>query len=255
MKWALCLSGQARFVKESFDDIKYHIIDVVKPDIYIHTWHEDTSDLGIDYNALISLYKPKHCIIEKQIEFDTDVDTLEILDFHEWNKDQLRWMYKRVASMFYSASMSSRKVMEDNYYDFIIKCRTDLLPTQDIMIDNLDKETLYCHMMPLHLAGYNSTNEYEKRYSCKRFFGDQIAYGSYEVMRKYFDIYWHFEYGIIKTGRLNAGSVLSYYLNKESRIKNFQSNSFLDSTQDRIFRNGSHRLLLNSLNSGAIPNY
>ena len=90
MKVALCLSGQARSIKENFPNIKEKFLDSNDVDVFAHTWFDDTnvekrfsnrpqfdSD-GFENKATLKketpdiiqkLYSPKKCIIEKQKPF------------------------------------------------------------------------------------------------------------------------------------------------------------------------------------------
>ena len=70
MKVALCLHGlfDSTTDKSSsgingYEYIKKHILDVYDTDVYIHSWETDNA------NMIESMYNPKKCIFEEQIDF------------------------------------------------------------------------------------------------------------------------------------------------------------------------------------------
>lgn len=81
MKAALCLSGEMRTYRICYPYLKKHIIDALKPDVFIYTWsHEGCSERKsyvkakikialaekrVTYKMLSELYHPVYAVIEK----------------------------------------------------------------------------------------------------------------------------------------------------------------------------------------------
>jgi len=127
MKIAICLSGQARNFKQSYNSLKTHLLDKYDCDVYFHAWktpHFESTNFGFgntqytltdsDYNDLIQLYNPKKYIIEKPIVFDASGYKCPI-----W-----RQPLNNTLSMFYSIYKSIQLV--DEKYDYIVRTRFDI---------------------------------------------------------------------------------------------------------------------------------
>ncbi len=127
MKIAICLSGQARNFKQSYNSLKTHLLDKYDCDVYFHAWktpHFESTNFGFgntqytltdnDYNDLIQLYKPKNYIIEKPIVFDASGIKCPI-----W-----RQPLNNSLSMFYSIYKSIQLV--EGEYDYIVRTRFDI---------------------------------------------------------------------------------------------------------------------------------
>jgi hypothetical protein len=127
MKIAICVSGQARNFKQSYNSLKTHLLDKYDCDVYFHTWktpHFESTNFGFgnnqytltdnDYNDLIQLYKPKNYIIEKPIVFDASRIKCPI-----W-----RQPLNNTLSMFYSIYKSIQLV--EGEYDYIVRTRFDI---------------------------------------------------------------------------------------------------------------------------------
>ena len=127
MKIAICISGQARNFKQSYESLKTHLLDKYDCDIYFHTWkliNFESTNFGFgntrysltdnNYKDLIQLYKPKNYIIEKPIVFDAS----------EYKCPIWRQPLNNTLSMFYSIYKSIQLIEET--YDYIIRTRFDL---------------------------------------------------------------------------------------------------------------------------------
>lgn len=127
MKIAICISGQARNFKQSYDSLKTYFLDKHDCDIYFHTWETpnfESTNFGFgnnqysltdnDYNDLIQLYKPKDYIIEKPIVFDASGIKCPI-----W-----RQPLNNSLSMFYSIYKSTQLI--EGEYDYVIRTRFDI---------------------------------------------------------------------------------------------------------------------------------
>ena len=127
MKIAICISGQARNFKQSYNSLKTYLLDKYNCDVYFHTWKTtnfESTNFGFgnsqysltdnDYNDLIQLYKPKNYIIEKPIIFDASGIKCPI-----W-----RQPLNNSLSMFYSIYKSTQLV--EDKYDYIVRTRFDI---------------------------------------------------------------------------------------------------------------------------------
>lgn len=143
MKIAICISGQLRNYKLSYNSLKTHFLDKYDCDIYFHTWkvsNFESTNFGFgnnkysltndDYTNLIQLYKPKNYIIESPIIFDASGISCPI-----W-----RQPLNNSLSMFYSIYKSVQLIEDD--YDYVVRTRFDIdyskfnleLPTEGIIL-------------------------------------------------------------------------------------------------------------------------
>lgn len=121
MNKALAIFGQQRFVDLGIHSLKHNIVDFEDYDIFIHTW----KDVNKDENLIYDLWKPKHIIIEEQINF---------------SEDPVELIHK---SMFYSTSKVFKLIKSsDKNYDAIIRTRFDVcLDEPKLDISNFDMES------------------------------------------------------------------------------------------------------------------
>jgi hypothetical protein len=139
MKIALCLSGQARFIEQGYNEVLYpFILKDNEIDIFIHTW-DIQSQIGSYFlagdkqqvgepisadliNKTLKLYSPQKYIVEPQKEFP-------ILP---WASNHMPAFYSKNAySMFYSIYQSNKLKIEyeikNNFkYDWVIRSRFDV---------------------------------------------------------------------------------------------------------------------------------
>jgi len=127
MKLAICISGQPRNFKQSYESLKTYFLDKYDCDIYFHTWKTDSfesTNFGFgnqqynlnekDFNDLINLYQPKNYILESPIIFDASNYKCPI-----W-----RQPLNNTLSMFYSIYRSFQLIEEN--YDYVIRTRFDI---------------------------------------------------------------------------------------------------------------------------------
>lgn len=127
MKIAICISGQPRNFKQSYESLKIYFLDKYDCDIYFHTWKTDSfesTNFGFgnhqynlnrnDFHDLISLYQPKNHILENPIVFDASDYKCPI-----W-----RQPLNNTLSMFYSTYKSFQLIEGD--YDYVIRTRFDV---------------------------------------------------------------------------------------------------------------------------------
>lgn len=148
LRVALQFSGQLRYVKKTYDSIKTNILDVLNPDVFIHSW-SDVITSGIYNNPhyyrhidstpeeFIEMYRPKGFIFEK-------VNPL-ISSFTKEEHGNGGW--KNVAYILY-LSNQIRKIHEaysGTKYDLIIRLRTDLeiLNVDYSFLNNLNENSIF----------------------------------------------------------------------------------------------------------------
>lgn len=127
MKIAVCISGQPRNFKQSYNSLKQYYLDKYDCDVYFHSWKtpifESTNFGGgnhhyslteQDYEDLISLYKPKKYILEHPIVFDAS----------NYKCPLWRQPLNNTLSMFYSIYKSFSLI--EKTYDYVIRTRFDV---------------------------------------------------------------------------------------------------------------------------------
>jgi len=127
MKIAICISGQPRNFKQSYESLKLYFLDKYDCDIYFHTWKIDSfesTNFGFgnhqysfdrdDYYSLNFIYQPKNHILESPILFDASGYRCPI-----W-----RQPLNNTLSMYYSIYRSFQLIEGD--YDYIIRTRFDI---------------------------------------------------------------------------------------------------------------------------------
>lgn len=129
MKVAVCLSGQPRNYKKSFQTIKNSFLSELDVDFYFHSWNDTeykSTDFGngghkysfkpSEFDKLIGLYQPVKYSIENPILFDASGFKCPI-----W-----RQPLNNTMSMYYSIYKSFNLVYEIERYDYIIRSRFDV---------------------------------------------------------------------------------------------------------------------------------
>lgn len=176
-KIALCLFGSVGFKSKPksssnevldpencFATFKEILLDKYSIDTFIHTWSSDYDE------KLINLYQPKSSLIEKQINFETNLDdyTLKNIDFHDELGDlkylnekpstYLKNFIFRTKSRWHSQLTSLQlmkkfKTEKNLNYDIVIQSRLDLL------IKNLDLKKLDLGFMNLVNHTHHKENQ------------------------------------------------------------------------------------------------
>jgi hypothetical protein len=227
MKTALCLSGQARFLEKCYyESMKPNILDILKPDVFIHTW--DVSSMAGHYfingsnqimgdkipenlmEKVIELYQPTKHIIEHQIFFEQE----------KW-KERLMLSIKsdHLYSMFYSIYKSNelkkQYEKENNFtYDWVIRIRFDMaLPSGPLFLDKLDNNVLW-----VATGCFDNTNGYL----------DSLGYSNSKIMDIYSDTFNHID-NIINENP-SMGICGEYVLRKH-----------IDCNKILVLENGTHK--------------
>ena len=138
LKLALCLSGQPRSYRKSFEYIKKNLLDHYDVDVFAHTWRPDGVSLGT-YVDIQNLYKPISFISEEKLASDINSDMCVPNASHPANF---------CTSMFYSIYRSDefrvrRETNTNRKYDFVIRSRYDLALNKVIDFSSLQKGIVY----------------------------------------------------------------------------------------------------------------
>lgn len=163
MKIALCLSGQPRFIEETFQNIKSNLLDKYDVDLFVHTWYDSIPN---PYNTtphliyekeqledcIKELYKPVSFKIEKQKTFNTkEIDVVDTVA--RWgpaynSEDGHKYWINMQRCMWYSIMMSN--LLKETYrlennveYEYVIKWRFDLQLNSVLDLNQLDPNKLY----------------------------------------------------------------------------------------------------------------
>jgi hypothetical protein len=151
MKVALIMSGEIREGLETFPSLKKHIIDVVKPDIYLHTYNDDTFIPYINNLTHKNLkYKPKVIFQAITSLKDDEFEGLERMFLDELkgkrvsgqpcvSGDGAFYMWRNWSKLF---DMFKSELVDKNQYDIIIRTRPDCAFSEDLNLSDLDLKTM-----------------------------------------------------------------------------------------------------------------
>lgn len=145
------LSGHLRYYDKTYNELKKNIIDILNPDIFIHTWDNkgiqkrdsgykiDMSEI-VDIDHVKELYKPKKMVVEKYTE-----DIRRELSPGKY-RQQHRVPVENILSMFRKIELCDKLRLDFESelgikYDLVIKCRPDILfntpiPKEELSVVN-----------------------------------------------------------------------------------------------------------------------
>lgn len=223
MKIALCLSGQARCVKQTYwASIKPNILDLGNVDVFIHTWTLDESQIGKHFLAAgvhpvgepieadliektLQLYNPAKFITEPQREFPA-------MPYEPRHMPGFR--SELVYSMFYSIYRSNLLKVEYEQemgitYDWVIRSRFDIAtPSGPLLLSKLDNANLY-----IPTGGFDTIGGYL----------DSLAYSNSYNMDIYSDTFNHLGTILsIPDIRLCGEYILRHHLDTSNKKINVQ---------------------------------
>ena len=218
MKIALLLTGFVRSYLSNFNSLKVNIIDKYNTDIYISTWNKTQSIINSGYddydiNSFINIYSDK---LKDYIILDIDkyyADKINITfqsrsdDVFKINNRAIehgsRWV-ERLRDQWYIVNNGFNLI--SNNYDYIIRTRFDVL------INNFN-------LLPVDfvIPAPHPINVYN----------DHFAYGNYDNMKIYCDLYSNIEklYIDYNIDISNAEYMLKFYIENYHKI-----NTYIDST-------------------------
>lgn len=135
MKIAVCISGQARFINESY---KY-LFDALYPgniDYFLHLWNDEQYQT----KDILNIYNPVSYIICPSRIFTSNID----LESNHGKVKKTQMKPSDMISMLYSRYMVG-KLLEDynKLYNMYIWTRTDFCPIENILNQVNDLEYVY----------------------------------------------------------------------------------------------------------------
>lgn len=240
MRVAVCISGQARFAERGWEYIKEQIVYPFSADVFCHFWDTTDPRTEMDPQKAIDLYKPVDYLIQDQ-EFFQD----EVLDTSGIRNERTEWFFRRMSSMFYSIKVadSLRRANENatqSSYDMVIKARSDIKLAAPMSSLETDYRFLWCYKV-IKIDDV-----------CTYSYGDELAWGSSEIMSRWSETYDHIDEAIQKYKVVRPDVCLSYNLeecNSEIKIK---ESSVVG--RPEILRNASeHQRRLDALHNGEVP--
>lgn len=199
MKIALYISGYLRSFKLNIDAIKEYIINKNDVDVYIHiTTTNEHKYLNEDYSFdfIIKELNPKILIASDNLLFNSENETINNI----YNQH-----YK-----FYLLNEERKNIekIENFQYDLLFKIRPDVNLQNPINFDN--------DLNIIHIPNDSKIDKGKLRNIDDGYLCDVMAYGSPNIMDKYFKLYKHLDNLIEKYGTVNE--TLLYYFLLEKNI-------------------------------------
>lgn len=147
MKTCLLLSGLARSVEASYENIYKSLIEPNNPDIFIHTWM-DPSLVGSLDETIIKLFNPKKIIIEKQKTWNNTNLKMDRMMATHARAYTRQYFVDALYSAWYSMQQSNLlkeqyRLENDFVYDYAIRARFDINYNTIINCQNYDKNKIY----------------------------------------------------------------------------------------------------------------
>lgn len=175
MRIALCLSGQARSVKQGYDFVYKNLFSRNDVTVFIHTWENEQA-----HEAIIK-YEAKTWQVENALTNDLSKYTNVPPPQPNWKvKDPARSTWNQLYGVMVCNLLKSEyELMHDMKFDWVIRSRFDFALNTTIDFKQLDNTKLYipnCRMTP-----------------ARDFGNDQFAFSSSENMDKYSDTYNHLD--------------------------------------------------------------
>jgi hypothetical protein len=202
MRVAVCISGQPRSVRKSFQSILSNVIEPNNADVFIHMNYDESNNnyegscVSSTYsenmiNVVTELYKPKHILVEKPVDYynpnlQVPLPRLRRFMRESQNKNEEFWkrhILKHMISMFYSIykcnDLKEKYMLEKGFvYDYVIRLRFDAKINKKIICSELNPD--YIH--------YQLLGQPDDLIS------DWINVGSNLIMNVYSSIYLNLEY-------------------------------------------------------------
>jgi len=205
VKTAVCLSGQARFVSQNFENLLGNLILPTEADVFCHFW--DTSGETLEPYKAVDVFRPVDCVLEPQRIFDEDAERF-IRPQYRLNPRR----YQTVHSMYYSIWQANQLKWEHEQkhgflYDCVIRSRTDIA---------FDRVFSFAEF------GTNPEAVWLRRYGespAGRACSDLFAFSNSEQMDVYADCFNHLPGLLEEGGHLFAETILHSYLSPRCTIK------------------------------------
>jgi len=194
MHIAILFYGRINKFKEHYDNILHSIGQENTFDIYFSS----DNSLIESLNEFIDLYKPI-AYNNNEIYYDCDITKYpnRPLETSDETLDKLIRHYINKNRVFKLLEQHIQK--ENIHYDVVASLRLDLVFHNKFNFDNIEDNTIY---IPSGKDWY------------ERSINDQVAYGNFDVMKKYMHIYENIIY-LLDSGRSVAHSESLHYANIE----------------------------------------
>ena len=172
MKIAILMSGYLRSIKENYNNLKKYILNNHDTDIYIHITKSDdpkymNSKITLDY--LYNLLKPKYMIVSNNYILDDNMNTNNLLNQNY--KYYILNQHRKIVEKF-----------ENIKYDAVLKIRPDVYLQSHLFFDTITPRTIY-------IPSDSKIDNTKLQKTTDNYICDIIAYGTPEIMNKYFDFY------------------------------------------------------------------
>jgi len=197
MKVALLIAGYLRCFENNVESLKKHLLDIYDVDVYIHiTDCEESKYLNkpIDINKITEWLNPKMIIISKNFEFNNKFNNLYNQNYKFYMLNKKRIEIEKV---------------ENIKYDVVIKFRPDINLQQNFDFKNIENVIYIPKDDKLDISKLKNHDD--------KFLCDIIAYGPYDLMNSYFELYLNLDNLITHHGDVNE-NLLYNHLNS-SNIK------------------------------------
>ena len=181
MKIAILFSGRINYYKQIYDNLIQKVINNNEVDFYLSTSPHITNEIDLQY--FIDLYKPVK-VINEPINHDFDYNNYELLSC--WSKPQ------NICDMWFNR-IRVFNLIEDKY-DIILSYRLDINAFNNMNYEINDL--------------INIPNGCDYDYGIN----DQIAYGNYNNMKKYMNLYSYLP-EILNNCKMHPETILKYYIN------------------------------------------
>jgi uridine kinase len=192
MKIALIISGYLRSVKNNIESLKENLLNIHDVDIYIHITNCNETkyiNKNISIDEINLLLNPKIMIVTNNIKFENKYNDLYNQNYKFYILNQKRLEFEKI---------------ENIKYDIVMKFRPDIYLKEKIIF-SLDNNVIYIPKdSKTDTSKLISDND---NYIC-----DMIAFGSPNIMNKYFDMYIHLDSLITKYGNINETILYNYLI-------------------------------------------
>jgi uridine kinase len=197
MRVALIISGYLRSLKNNIESLKENLLNLYDVDIYIHITNSNENKYINNITSIDeinTLLKPKVMIISDNIKFDNNYNDLYNQNFK-----------------FYTINLKRLEIekIENIKYDVVMKFRPDIYLQEKIIFET-DDDVIY-------IPKDNKIDKIKLKTFNDNYICDIIAYGSPNIMNKYFDMYMHLDWLVEKYGNINETILYNYLI--ENSIK------------------------------------
>ena len=164
MRVALCISGQPRVWKKTYQNWIDNILPDAEKDVFFHLWDYNTlpsnvftsipnppekKDIRItakEKQQILDAYKPKkYCFDDRNINAKHDRDPSLI---NEYVKKPLGWWCRsQYYSLWHAARLKRQYEIENNFqYDVVLRLRTDISFARPITLEDVSPNVIYSNM-------------------------------------------------------------------------------------------------------------